>query len=487
MENRLFGSGHGGSGLYDTGVYEGLLRGGSGSTTPNGVQGPHSDDVEAGEDNQRKRQFLRRLAIALVSYGSSSSRTEYLISQVGERLNVKLDIGVFCTAIFLVFPGSGDPTRDETYMDRIEGETNVAKLQEVDEIANSVGLPGTPLPDASQRLASVVKRASPYGSWSTLFGYTITAPTAALLFFDGGIWDAAFASLLGFVVGLVSLYSSAMTALESIEEFVSAIFVSFTARLISEYFQHLGVCFSSIALSALVWLLPGQALTVGVSEVVDSSIITGASRIVRALVASLQLGFGLVVGEKLMFWGKTSVRDCNPVEVSGWWDILWILAFSVGANVLLKARPWQWPGMIIAACAGLVMNNLTDGCGTEVAAVFASFAIELTAFFYSKVSRDIPATMTLAGIQVLLPGGLGVQGVEAFMEHDVLSGVDFVIAMINISLSITLGLLVGKVFVSDKMFNRFMQSRKKFGSTLEEERWKQAKDSQAKEDEQITL
>ncbi|KAL2652223.1 hypothetical protein R1flu_020351 [Riccia fluitans] len=486
MERRLSRSAHDGG----SEAFEGLLGGNGSSSSQEGKKGSHFREVEASEGTRvMKRRFLRRLAIALVAYGSSSPRAEYLVARAGERLHEKLNISIFYSAILLVFPGSGDPCRDETYLDRVEVDTDVAKLQQVDEIANGVGLPSTPLSDAYRRLSSVARKESPFGSWSTLLGYTITAPTAALLFFDGGIWDAAFSLLLGFVVGLLSLYSSSLTALGDILEFVSAIFVSFTARLISEYFQHLGVCFFSMALSGLVWLLPGEGLTVGVSEVVEASLVTGASRIIRALVASLQLGFGLVVGEKIMFWGKSSVKEqCKPVQLSQWWDVLWLLAFSSAVNVLLRARPWQWPGMIVTAAAGVLINDLTESFGKEISAVLASFAIELTANLYSDFSRDIPLSMTLSGIQVLLPGGLGVQGVEAMMKHDVLSGVNFVIAMINISLSITLGLLLAKVFVGDTLFSAFRSSRKTLASSLEDdERWEESKENEEAEDEQIAI
>lgn len=52
-----------------------------------------------------RRRFLIRLAIALHSYGSSASRTEYLIDKAADKLNVKANISVFPSLILLSFPG----------------------------------------------------------------------------------------------------------------------------------------------------------------------------------------------------------------------------------------------------------------------------------------------------------------------------------------------------------------------------------------------
>lgn len=40
-------------------------------------------------------------------------------------------------------------------------------------------------------------------------------------------------------------------------EFIAALFVSFLARVFTYHFAHLEVCFFAMAISGLVWLLPG--------------------------------------------------------------------------------------------------------------------------------------------------------------------------------------------------------------------------------------
>lgn len=72
-----------------------------------------SDIIEKFKGKARKnnnpklrRRFLIRLAIALHSYGSSASRTEYLLDKAADRLDVDLSISVFPSLILMSFPGT---------------------------------------------------------------------------------------------------------------------------------------------------------------------------------------------------------------------------------------------------------------------------------------------------------------------------------------------------------------------------------------------
>jgi hypothetical protein len=68
----------------------------------------------------------------------------------------------------------------------------------------------------------------------------------------------------------------------------------------------------------------GMPLTVGVSEMVAESHVTGTSRVMYALFAALQLGFGLAVGEDMMWWApKPSKQGCPPQDLPIWTKGIW--------------------------------------------------------------------------------------------------------------------------------------------------------------------
>lgn len=68
--------------------------------------------------------------------------------------------------------------------------------------------------------------------------------------------------------------------------------------------------------------------------------------------------------------------------------------------------------------------------------------------------------MNLSGILLLVPGGLGVQGITAMLQDDVLSGMGFVFKMVVVGLSITIGLLMAKVVLPAGLFGRGKRTSK---------------------------
>ncbi|KAH9552829.1 hypothetical protein CY35_09G087400 [Sphagnum magellanicum] len=409
---------------------------------PTGHEDPDRDEIVSSVQGVQQpssngnlklcHKFLRNLTVALLSYGASAPRTEYLLEKAAECLNVKINISVFSSTTILIFPKTSDPVKDELHMLKVDSEVNLDKLQRVDELANSVGLTNTPLMMAHRQLKSIVKGPSQFGAWYwQLFSYALSSPTAAILFFSGNYWDAVLSLILGLGVGILALVPPISPVFGNMLEFISALFVSFLARVFSHHLPNLEVCFFAMAMSGLVWLLPGQNLTFGVSEVVEGSVLTGSARITKALVSSLQLGFGLAIGENLV----------------------WLLGFAVAANIFLRARVGQWFGMTLVAAIGYAVSEIAESkFGTETATVLSALAIGLSGTLCSFVSRDIPLSMIFAGLQVLLPGGIGVQGVEKFLEKDTVSGIGFVVNMVIICLSITVGLLLSKVVLYDGLF-----------------------------------
>lgn len=68
-----------------------------------------------------------------------------------------------------------------------------------------------------------------------------------------------------------------------------------------------------------------MSLTLGASEMISKSRVTGSADIVRGLYSSMQLGFGLAMGENLVWWAgdvSTSVKCATQEIPLGWKFIL---------------------------------------------------------------------------------------------------------------------------------------------------------------------
>lgn len=173
-----------------------------------------------------------------------------------------------------------------------------------------------------------------------------------------------------------------------------------------------------------------------------------------ALFSALQLGFGIAVGENLVFWEpQPATMDCELPDLSIWWSPLWFAGFSVASNVLLNARLDQWSGMIVTSGVGFIVSTIAGfRLGGSASSVVAAFAVGVTGTAYSYWRGDLPLVMVLSGILLLVPGGIGVQGVAAMLQDDVLSGMGFVFDMMVVGLSITIGLLLAKLALPAALF-----------------------------------
>jgi len=85
-----------------------------------------------------------------------------------------------------------------------------------------------------------------------------------------------------------------------------------------------------------IFLCAGQNLTIGVSEVVEGSVLTGSARITKALVSSLQLGFGLAIGENLVWWApKLEPSSCSNPNIPPSNIIIWSSLSSSSSSLVV--------------------------------------------------------------------------------------------------------------------------------------------------------
>ena len=353
-------------------------------------------------------------------------------------------------------------------MINVDPGLDVDKLGRADELANGVGQEGAPLLFSYWRLKAIASAPPEFNKWWRLIGFALSASMSSLMFFNGSLWDALFSFVLGFIVGLLDIISSRSNLYASVMEFTSALVVSFLARTFQVHFKSYELCFFAMALSALVQLLPGLSLTLGVSEMVAKSHVTGCSRIMYALFSALQLGFGLAMGESLVVWAPKPVSSqCISPSLPIYFKLLWFCGYTFSSNVLLNARLEQWPGMAFASFVGYVFSEVTGlKLASSASSVISAFAVGITGTAYSRFTGDLPLVMVLSGILLLVPGGIGVQGVTAMLGDDVLSGMGFVFDMVIVGLSITIGLLIAKIALPSALFGSTGRSHSTSKSTL---------------------
>ncbi|CAI5961899.1 unnamed protein product [Closterium sp. NIES-65] len=244
-------------------------------------------------------------------------------------------------------------------------------------------------------------------------------------------------------------------AVTSILEFLVAVLAAFTANLLASTLLSGRICIFATLFGALVWFLPGVTLTFGVNELVARTQVTGTARVAAAIFTSLQIGFGISVGMGLCFWAAspTALSDCPPSNLPLWTNIFWFAMYVVASNIRCNARLDQWDGMTLVALVGYVVSELAyRNIGNDTASVVAAFAVSTSGTLLSHFAQEFPLAMKISGIQLLVPGGIGVRGVAAILNQDVMSGIGFVFEMLTVGLAITIGLILANLVLPESMF-----------------------------------
>jgi len=320
--------------------------------------------------------------------------------------------------------------RAETYLYRKpQGGLNCAKLRWCDTLAAKVANQRIGLKEASMELFIIRQLGPVYPVWIKMLMHGVTTLSACAVFYHGGWLEMFISFILGLGVGMMCYLSSRYVSMGRMLEAIVSIAAAFLARLFVEYVYP--ACWSAITLSTVTWLLPGLSLTTGVNELAERKMISGTVRICFAMLVALELGFGLSIGA--LIWEdhaqflETGGDDlCHPINE--WMKIFFFFTRCVASNGLQEALPNQWPIMTFTATLSYSVSLAANwgGLRQQICTSLAAFS---------------------AGILVLVPGSVGVRGVKALMENDVVSGIQFGITMLTVALAIIVGLFVANMLL----------------------------------------
>ena len=299
----------------------------------------------------------------------------------------------------------------------------------------------------------VIRESPPcFNVWIQTLSYPLSGFACALTFFGGSLYDSGIAGLGGLLVGLCALAATKIRAISRFLEFLGAFLVGILTRIVTGS-SPAQSCFLAISISALVWFLPGLSITQSVMEIASRSVISGVSRLVYAISVALQLGFGLALGSLVVFWGPSeSYTNCTAIDRR--WHFLTFFGVAISFNILLNANFSQWPGMTIASGLGLLVSELaSSSLDPNLTTMLAALTIGMFGFIMARFSHNHQNALTivLSGILMLVPGSVGLRGVNALLQNDTVSGTQFGFSMLVVALSIAIGLLVARMCVQGQV------------------------------------
>jgi uncharacterized membrane protein YjjP (DUF1212 family) len=396
-------------------------------------------------------EYLLDLGGALLSYGCATHRLEDLIARLAAQEGYHAEAFAIPTGLFLSLvppPGAGARAADAAPLVRMvrvrDWAADLERLALIDRVVNDVLERKLTLAEARRFLDHIETKPPAYPLWVRWLAAAGGAGAAAVFFRGAGL-EIAVAAIGGLLVGVLGavLGRSSRTAL--LADFAGAVVAAAIAWAATAAAPLLSR--ETIVLSVVILLVPGMALTTGLSELVNKNLVSGAARLMEAFTAFLSIVFGIamVVGlERLL--GLRTVAVPPHGEPALWLDAAALVVASASFGVIFTVPRKQLPAAMASGALGWVVTGLG---GRFVPGSLTAFAAALAVGLYANLAARIanrPSQLfLLPGLVLLVPGSFGFVSLESFLHGQFLDGAAKGFEMFLTAGAIVIGLLVADV------------------------------------------
>jgi uncharacterized membrane protein YjjP (DUF1212 family) len=268
---------------------------------------------------------------------------------------------------------------------------------------------------------------------------------AALTPLLGGAWREAVAGgAVGLLVGAIVLATQRRARTEPVIAPVAAIAASFAAAALVE----LGIRASAdiVTLAALVTLLPGMRLTIGMRELSTDHLQSGVANMASALVQLLGLVFGVGIGRSIALAWFGPPEQLTPDFGFDTANVAAAVAAALAFTITLRAQYRDAWLMCFAALLALFANTAgKEVVGTQAAVFGAALAVGLVGGLAGARLRRSPLVFLVPGVLILVPGSAGFNSALQLLTNQTVSGVTTAFDTFVTAMSIAYGLMVANI------------------------------------------
>lgn len=235
---------------------------------------------------------------------------------------------------------------------------------------------------------------------------TVMSGSAAFSFFKGTWIDVGFASITGFVCGLI-LYGAAQGN-QLIAKTIDML-VSISAGMIATIGMTIlpdGTCFSAEVLGTLCWFLYGVAFFISLSEIYNGQLVCGVTRLALALTNTFGLAYGTSLGLWIAAYGgenryELAQRDCSDApdyQISDVYLLLFYPLLQITALMQIRVKLRHWPVALLTQAVAVVAQYFI-GTYWEQPAFATNLIPAYLATIAAKLFIAIGTKLNLTGIK----------------------------------------------------------------------------------------
>lgn len=382
------------------------------------------------------------------AYGAPTHRLEDAVNRAAAALELRLAVLATPTSLQMAFGPIGE---QRVHLLRVEPDAmDLGRLAELDDIVLALEAErneGRSPNVAAARAQVEALRARParYARGWQWAAQALASATGAPLF--GGGWrEAALAGLLGASLGplasVIGRKRGGAGLFEPLAAFWGAT-VAFSAAAL--WTAGAALIPEVIVLSAVIVLLPGLRLTVGISELATGHVVSGTARLASAGAVFALMLLGIITGRAVAasLFGAPLPATVDVAASPG-------AAFWVGLSlapiafvVLFNARPTELGWIAVGGIGGvLVAHSLAPLLGPALASFSGAAFIGLLANELDRRKRLPASVLRAPGLIMLVPGGLGLRSLDAIYHQDALGGLEGLFSTTLIGVALAGGILV---------------------------------------------
>ncbi|WP_170574597.1 threonine/serine ThrE exporter family protein [Ruegeria atlantica] len=405
------------------------------------------------DDFDKSCQFIIKLGIAAHGYGPSTARLESYLIRVADSLGIS---GVFFStpsSIEFAFSKVGQ-TWQRTHVVRLPiCDFNMAKLSHTGELVDNLTSGEMTISEASDRLDQIAVLRNPWGPFSYGLSFVAVAVGIAGLL-QASFWETVASGILSLVVYIIFIATERIGGRfsESLP-FVSAYVVGVFATAINLLVPDLNPIL--VTLSAIIILIPGFQVSVGIIEIIDNRVEAGMARLMSGIVFLVKQFAGAWLGiASIGLLGTSNAEFATPTfffmnDVSvGLYIALLFLGVAAAYQTLVRDLLWVLLGCTLSFAAVVTSSAYL---GVEYSTLIGAIIAGLFANIWVRMTGRPTSIVLVPSITVMVSGSIGFRGLVVAAAGHSDQGMDMFIQMFTIAASVAAGLLVSNTILRPKI------------------------------------
>ena len=232
---------------------------------------------------------------------------------------------------------------------------------------------------------------------------------------------------------------------------LAAFIATIAAYLIAMFFP--GVSVETVILAGLIPLVPGLALTLGLSELATNDLASGTTRIMGAITVFVKIFFGIIIGKGLMSHYLAVPLISTNYDPGIWLTLAAPLFASLGFSVMFRAQGRDRFWIVLAALISFTVFKvcrISLQMDVEFAAAIAGLILGAGSNLFARTFKR-PASITLLpGLLLLVPGSFGFIALDLMGKQNLFEGISTFFEMFVIAMGLVSGLLLGNIVITPR-------------------------------------